>query len=70
MEFNCLDLITFVKDRKGHDFRYAIDSSKLKNTLNFSINTNFDEALMKTIEPYNIEIMKGIILAGVSGSRL
>ena len=52
LEFNCLDLITFVKDRKGHDFRYAIDSSKIKNTLNFSINTNFDDALMKTIEWY------------------
>ena len=49
LSFDCLELITFVEDRKGHDFRYAIDSSKIKNDLNFSIDTNFDEALMKTI---------------------
>ena len=54
--FDCLDLIAFVEDRKGHDFRYAIDSSKIQNDLNFSIDTNFDEALMKTINWYKERI--------------
>ena len=54
--FDCLDLIAFVEDRKGHDFRYAIDSSKIQNDLNFSIDTNFDEALMKTIKWYKDKI--------------
>jgi len=56
LSFDCLDLITFVEDRKGHDFRYAIDSSKIKNQLNFSIDTNFDEALMKTIKWYKEKV--------------
>lgn len=54
--FDCLDLIAFVEDRKGHDFRYAIDSSKIQNDLNFSIDTNFDEALTKTIMWYKDRI--------------
>ena len=56
LDYDCNDLITFVEDRKGHDFRYAIDSSKISNELNFSVNTNFDKALIKTIEWYTNRI--------------
>lgn len=56
LDFNCLDLITFVEDRKGHDFRYAIDSSKIKNVLNFSAITDFESALIKTIKWYRKRI--------------
>lgn len=56
LDYDCLDLITFVKDRKGHDFRYAIDSSKIKKILNFSISTDFDIALAKTINWYKEKI--------------
>lgn len=45
-------LITFVKDRAGHDFRYAIDSSKLKNELNWTPKTDFASGLKLTIEWY------------------
>ena len=46
------DLITYVKDRPGHDFRYAIDSSKLKNELNWSPNETFESGIKKTINWY------------------
>ena len=42
-------LITFVEDRKGHDFRYSIDSSKLKKTINWNPSNKFDELIEKTI---------------------
>lgn len=45
-------LITFVKDRAGHDFRYAIDSSKLKNELNWTPKTDFTSGLKHTIQWY------------------
>lgn len=45
-------LITFVKDRAGHDLRYAIDSSKLKNELGWSPSLNFEEGLRKTVNWY------------------
>jgi dTDP-glucose 4,6-dehydratase len=44
--------ISFVEDRKGHDFRYAIDSSKAKKELGFKINDNFEEKLKNTITWY------------------
>ena len=46
------DLITYVKDRPGHDFRYAIDSSKLKDELNWSPNETFESGIRKTINWY------------------
>ncbi len=46
------DLLTFVKDRPGHDLRYAIDSSKIENELNWKADTDFDTALTKTIKWY------------------
>ncbi len=45
-------LITFVKDRPGHDLRYAIDSSKLQNELGWSPIPDFDDGLEKTVEWY------------------
>lgn len=45
-------LITFVKDRAGHDFRYAIDYSKLKSKLGWEPKHSFEDALKLTIEWY------------------
>jgi dTDP-glucose 4,6-dehydratase len=45
-------LITFVKDRAGHDLRYAIDASKLKNELGWVPSLQFEEGLSKTIDWY------------------
>ena len=46
------DLITYVKDRPGHDKRYAIDANKLKNELGWEPSLQFEEGLMKTITWY------------------
>ncbi|WP_432407794.1 dTDP-glucose 4,6-dehydratase [Wukongibacter sp. M2B1] len=46
------NLIQYVEDRKGHDRRYAIDASKIKNTLNWSAVQNLEEGLRKTIRSY------------------
>jgi dTDP-glucose 4,6-dehydratase len=45
-------LITFVTDRAGHDLRYAIDSSKLQNELNWVPSLQFEEGLEKTVAWY------------------
>jgi dTDP-glucose 4,6-dehydratase len=45
-------LITFVKDRAGHDRRYAIDASKIENTLGWKADEDFDTGIVKTIEWY------------------
>lgn len=45
-------LITFVKDRAGHDLRYAIDSSKIQNELGWSPSLQFEEGLSKTVDWY------------------
>ncbi len=45
-------LITFVKDRAGHDLRYAIDSSKLQNELGWSPSLQFEEGLERTVDWY------------------
>ena len=46
------DLIKSVEDRPGHDFRYSLDSSKVRSQLNWSENTNFDDGLKKTVDWY------------------
>jgi len=46
------DLITFVEDRKGHDFRYAIDSTKIKNELGWEPSLTVEEGMAKTIAWY------------------
>ncbi|MCJ8167548.1 dTDP-glucose 4,6-dehydratase [Pontibacter sp. E15-1] len=45
-------LITFVKDRAGHDLRYAIDSSKLMDELGWKPSVTFEEGLSKTVDWY------------------
>lgn len=45
-------LITYVKDRAGHDLRYAIDASKIKNELGWTPSLQFEESLGKTIDWY------------------
>ncbi|WP_179333989.1 dTDP-glucose 4,6-dehydratase [Winogradskyella costae] len=44
--------ITFVNDRPGHDFRYAIDASKIENELDWKADENFETGIIKTIEWY------------------
>ncbi len=46
------ELITYVKDRPGHDLRYAIDSTKLKNELGWQPSLQFREGIAKTIDWY------------------
>ena len=46
------DLITFVEDRKGHDLRYAIDSTKLQRELGWEPSLQFEEGLLKTVRWY------------------
>lgn len=46
------DRITFVKDRPGHDWRYAIDASKLKNELGWIPQETFETGLIKTVMWY------------------
>ncbi|MGM5469151.1 dTDP-glucose 4,6-dehydratase [Flavobacteriaceae bacterium LMO-SS05] len=45
-------LIKFVKDRPGHDLRYAIDATKIKNELGWKPSVTFEEGLSKTIDWY------------------
>ena len=45
-------LITNVLDRPGHDYRYAVDSSKLIHSLGWNISTNFEDKLEKTVAWY------------------
>lgn len=46
------NLIRFVKDRSGHDFRYAIDANKLKNELGWNPSLQFHEGIKKTVKWY------------------
>ena len=55
-------LITFVKDRPGHDLRYAIDANKIKNELGWLPSVTFQEGLSLTIDWYlsNDEWLKNV----------
>ena len=55
-------LINYVTDRAGHDYRYAIDASKLKNELGWEPSLQFEEGIIKTIDWYlnNQEWLKNI----------
>lgn len=55
-------LITYVTDRAGHDMRYAIDASKLKNELGWEPSLQFEEGIEKTIDWYlsNEDWMKNV----------
>ncbi len=46
------ELITFVKDRSGHDFRYAIDATKIEKELGWKPSLQFEEGIDKTIDWY------------------
>jgi len=46
------DLITYVTDRLGHDMRYAIDPTKMKNELGWAPETSFEVGIVKTIRWY------------------
>ena len=46
------ELITFVTDRAGHDLRYAIDSTKLKDELGWEPSLQFEEGIEKTVRWY------------------
>ena len=46
------DQIEFVEDRPGHDFRYSMNSSKIRTNLKWSQKVDFDEGLEKTISWY------------------
>ena len=45
-------LIKFVKDRPGHDRRYAIDATKIMNELGWEPSVTFEEGILKTIDWY------------------
>jgi dTDP-glucose 4,6-dehydratase len=47
-----MDLISFIKDRPGHDYRYAINISKIKHELEWEPKTSFDVGLRRTINWY------------------
>lgn len=49
---NIKSKILFVKDRPGHDLRYCLDSSKIKNKLQWKCKSNFDQRINKTISWY------------------
>ncbi|MCL5247322.1 dTDP-glucose 4,6-dehydratase [Cellulophaga sp. 20_2_10] len=51
-EGTSLKLITYVKDRPGHDLRYAIDASKINKKLGWRPSVTFEEGLKKTIDWY------------------
>jgi dTDP-glucose 4,6-dehydratase len=46
------NLISFVTDRPGHDYRYAVDASKIKNELDWQPGSDFKEQLRKTVQWY------------------
>ena len=62
-EGESLKLITYVKDRPGHDLRYAIDASKINKELGWKPSVTFEEGLSKTIDWYleNTEWMDRIV---------
>lgn len=55
-------LITYVKDRPGHDLRYAIDATKIKNTLGWQPSVTFEQGLEKTVDWFlnNSEWLKSV----------
>lgn len=65
-------LITYVKDRPGHDVRYAIDASKIKRELGWSPEESFETGIRKTVEWYlnNEKWLQRVIDGSYAGERL
>ncbi len=59
-------LISFVKDRAGHDLRYAIDSSKIRKELGWAPSLDFEDGLIKTVDWYlsNEKWLKNVLSGG------
>ena len=57
------DLIEFVEDRPGHDYRYSMNSSKISKEMGWKSKTSFDEGIQKTVDWYlnHEEIWKDLI---------
>lgn len=66
------ELITFVKDRPGHDIRYAIDASKIKRELGWVPQETFESGLRKTVEWYlaNEHWWQAVLDGSYQGQRL
>jgi len=66
------DLITYVADRPGHDLRYAIDASKIKNDLDWEPAETFETGIRKTLEWYlnNPEWCQHVLDGSYQGERL
>jgi dTDP-glucose 4,6-dehydratase len=66
------DLITFVKDRPGHDQRYAIDASKIERELGWVPEETFETGLRKTVQWYldNLEWCQRVQDGSYQGERL
>ena len=66
------ELITFVKDRPGHDVRYAIDASKIQRELGWVPQETFESGLRKTVEWYlaNESWWKAVLDGSYQGKRL
>jgi dTDP-glucose 4,6-dehydratase len=56
LNVNPQDYISFVEDRKGHDFRYAIDNTKINKELNWYPKTSFNQGLKQTVEFYKNKV--------------
>jgi len=56
------NLIEFVEDRPGHDFRYSLDSTKISDQLGWKVKSSFEEGLEKTVQWYldNPELLNNI----------
>jgi len=61
-ETSSRDLIKFVEDRKGHDFRYAIDNTKINKSLSWEPKMDFNEGIDITINYYLKKFMKHLEL--------
>ncbi|MCZ6856331.1 MAG: dTDP-glucose 4,6-dehydratase [Gammaproteobacteria bacterium] len=68
----CSSLITFVKDRPGHDWRYAIDTTKIRATLGWSSSHDFESGIQQTIQWYleNTSWIERVTTGVYHGERL
>lgn len=66
------DLITFVADRPGHDFRYAIDSASTRDSLNWAPRVDFEQGLRQTVRWYldHADWWRPILANAYDGRRL